>query len=207
MIAVFTSEKASADTTLFNFLSVEGRTRWGTIVGLLLPQLALTLTNSVLATRDVAFRVYGEQATLVTVPRLLKSIGLGNVLSSLVGGIPYCHGSGGVTAHSRGGANQSWSTSVIGVTLIVLSLIELFRGVREMVIPASIVSMLLMATGWFHIQLAKPTWITQPGRKKLIITGLVVLFTRNLLWSLAVGIALEYYEYYKKNEEEDDSLS
>jgi SulP family sulfate permease len=93
------------------------------IFGLVLPQIALTFANSVLSTKDVARAYYGEAAKRVTVPALFASIGLGNLVVAAIGGLPYCHGAGGLTAHYRGGARSYHANLIIGGTLIAFAII------------------------------------------------------------------------------------
>jgi SulP family sulfate permease len=163
-----------------------------TIVSLVLPQLALTLTNSVVATADVAHRYYGDRATRVTERNLLLSIGAGNVVSAIIGGLPYCHGSGGMTAHYRGGARTSFSNIVIGVFMIGVALFAYTSG-KPMVIgyPDFLLASLLMTVGIFHLGLAQATWTTPFGKFQLLASGLAALLTRNMLVVLGVAVLCE----------------
>lgn len=70
---------------------------------LVVPQLPLTLGNAVVATADTAQRYFGPQAERVQPKALLTTMGLSNLLAGLLGGMPVCHGSGGLTAHVRFG--------------------------------------------------------------------------------------------------------
>lgn len=166
------------------------------IAGLLIPQLVLTSANSVLATQNVCHRYFGEQARLVTIPRLLKSIGLGNIAVSILGGMPFCHGSGGVTAHVRGGSSHPGSTAAFGALLLVLSLVHFKSSMPLIAYPSEMVAVLLLATGIFHIKLAGPTAKHLIGWAKLITAAGVVLLTRNLLWVLAAALGFECAERF-----------
>ncbi len=146
------------------------------ILTLLLPQLALTLSNSVLGTRNACEAYFGERASRVSLKNLLLSIGLGNCVSALLGGLPFCHGSGGVTAHVKSGAREAWSTALFGVLLIVLS------G-SVLVYPKMLIALLLITTGLFHMQLGIAT-----AKIKLGIAAGVTILTGNLLWVLGVAI-------------------
>ncbi len=157
--------------------------RPGLVLSLLLPQLALTLSNSVLGTRNACETYFGERAERVTLKNLLRSIGLGNCVSAAVGGLPFCHGAGGVTAHVKGGSTQSWSTAVFGVLLISCSWMTL-------VYPPALIAFLLMTTGLFHLQLGIST-----AKYKLAVAVGVTLFTQNLLWVLAAAILGEILQH------------
>lgn len=164
------------------------------VAGLLVPQMALTLANSVLSTRDVCSRYFGAGASRVSIRRLLYSIGLGNVLVALIGGMPFCHGSGGVTAHVKGGSTQPWSTGLMGVFLLAASAIQFRSHSQVLTYPPFLVAILLITTGIFHLKLAAPTAANMPGRIKLAAALLITIFTRNLLWVLGVAILLELSE-------------
>lgn len=170
--------------------------RWEIILSLVLPQVALTAANSVLGTRDVANRYFGEAAYRVTVRRLLQTIGIGNLLSAVVGGLPFCHGAGGVTAHYRGGARSWWSNAVIGSFLLLLAAFHFSGGRVILGYPPVLLGALLAAIGVFHFRLAEPSWKSEAGGKslrfQLVMMGAVVLLTRNMLAALAVGIVFEW---------------
>lgn len=166
--------------------------RYPVLAGLIFPQLALTLTNSVLATHDVAHRYFSTQANRVTIRRLLQSIGFGNILSSLVGGLPFCHGSGGLTAHVRGGATHWVSNVFIGMTLLSFAAVILIFGDLFFQYPKVLISSLLIGIGVFHIGLAKPTWIILQGKIQLIGMGIVALISLNMLYVLFFGILSEF---------------
>lgn len=166
--------------------------RYDIILALVLPQLALTLTNSVVGTHDVAHRYFGDRARRVTPAWLLRSIGVGNLITGPLGGLPLCHGAGGVTAHVKGGA-QTWHMNlIIGSVLLVLAGLSWAWAVA--VIPAYpdvLMAVLLFATGWFHLMLAQPSWQQKPLRPLLLAMAAATLLTKNMLWVLVVGVVCE----------------
>lgn len=70
---------------------------------LVLPQLPLTLGNAVYATTDTARCYFGTNAHRVPPRNLLTTMGIAQLIAALFGGVPICHGSGGVTAHYEWG--------------------------------------------------------------------------------------------------------
>ena len=62
---------------------------------LLIPQIPLTLGNSMVATADLARDYFGKRAKRVTYRNLAGTISAGNLLAGLIGGMPVCHGCGG----------------------------------------------------------------------------------------------------------------
>lgn len=167
------------------------------IAALVLPQLALTLTNSVIGTQDVAQRYFGEAASRVSVPNLLRSIGLGNILFSPLGGLPFCHGAGGVTAHYKGGAKTEIMNFIIGGALLALAAVSWMIGVPLIpAYPKILMAALLFVTGWFHVQLAMPSWAQKELRFILIAMAVAALATQNMLWVMAVGVVGELFRLY-----------
>ncbi|MEY4615443.1 MAG: hypothetical protein RJB66_403 [Pseudomonadota bacterium] len=157
--------------------------RWGMVIGLILPQIFLTMGNSVLSTKIICDRLFPNQSSKLTFRQLLGVIGLGNLVVAAFGGMPFCHGSGGLTAHYRSGARHWSSTAFFGLLLIVLSFLISNTGV---VIPAFLLVVLLATVGCFHVTLANQSWKEAGGRWYLFATVAVVLLTKNLLWVFLV---------------------
>lgn len=164
---------------------------WATIVILFLPQVILTLSNSVIATEKVCKHYFKENAKNVSVKKLLFSIGIGNILMPIISGLPFCHGSGGVTAHVKGGSTHFGSTIFMGVIYLILSIFYLLIKQAVFTLPAFIVSFLLMVTGLHHIALAKSTYYTKFGFVQSLTSVLIAMITQNLLWVLGFAIVFE----------------
>ncbi len=123
-------------------------------VVLVIPQLPLTVTNAVIATVDTARSYFGEDARRVTPVRTSLSMVVGNLWAGLAGGLPVCHGSGGLTAHFRMGARTPVSTSVTGAMLITVALLfgSSALEVRSLV-PYAVLGALLLYVGVQHLLL------------------------------------------------------
>ncbi len=90
---------------------------------LVVPQLPLTFGNAVVAVNDLAHEYLGPAASRVTPSRVCLSAGIGNTVSGLLGGMPMCHGAGGLTAHVRLGARSAGMNVLLGGLLLVLGLL------------------------------------------------------------------------------------
>ncbi|MBI2238875.1 MAG: hypothetical protein HYU54_10190, partial [Actinobacteria bacterium] len=90
---------------------------------LVVPQLPLTFGNAVVAVSDLSHEYFGRHGERVAPSRVCVSAGLGNAVSSLLGGMPMCHGAGGLTAHVRLGARTAGMNLVLGGTLAALGLL------------------------------------------------------------------------------------
>ena len=89
---------------------------------LVVPQLPLTFGNAVVAIDELEHEYFGAAASRVTPSRVCLSAGVGNLVSGVFGGMPMCHGAGGLTAHTRLGARTAGMNLILGGALLVLGL-------------------------------------------------------------------------------------
>jgi MFS superfamily sulfate permease-like transporter len=89
-------------------------------VFLALPQLPLTLGNAVLAIREENNRLFPDRP--VSENGIATSTGLMNVASALLGGVPMCHGAGGMAGHVAFGARTGGAPVILGTLLLLLAL-------------------------------------------------------------------------------------
>ncbi len=175
-------------------LSINSNLHWNIIISLLLPQIILTLSNSVVATQRVCKTYFKSEAKNVKMNRLIFSIGFGNIISSMLAGLPFCHGSGGVTAHAKGGSRNFISTIVTGAFYIIFGIILFnFKNLTFQLHPVFI-SFLLATTGFYHMQLAKNTILQKLGIFKVITSILITVISLNLIYVLLFSIILEILE-------------
>ena len=85
-----------------------------------LPQIPLTLLNSVLATAALSADYFSDRSAKVR--PIATSVGLINVTGCFLGAMPMCHGSGGLAAHLRFGARTGGSVVMLGAIMIVIAL-------------------------------------------------------------------------------------
>ena len=94
---------------------------WLGAVLLALPQLPLTIGNALIAITEENNRLFPKCA--VTEGRVSVSTGIMNLWSSAIGGIPLCHGAGGMAGHIRFGAATGGASVILGVILTVTALL------------------------------------------------------------------------------------
>ncbi|UCG11575.1 MAG: putative sulfate/molybdate transporter, partial [Deltaproteobacteria bacterium] len=68
---------------------------------LVLPQIPMTIGNAIISNTDIMHEYFGERAYRATYRSVANSQGLADVVSFFLGGIPMCHGAGGLAAHYR----------------------------------------------------------------------------------------------------------
>jgi MFS superfamily sulfate permease-like transporter len=88
---------------------------------LALPQLPLSLGNSVVATSQTTHDLFPERA--VTVRKIGTTYGLMNLVGPLFGGVPVCHGCGGLVGFHGFGARTGGAPVIYGGLYLVLGLV------------------------------------------------------------------------------------
>jgi SulP family sulfate permease len=158
---------------------------------LVLPQLPMTIGNAVIANADLSHEYFGKDSTKVTYRALTLSMALANLLSFVMGGMPLCHGAGGLAAHYRFGARTAGSNLMIGILFLALAV---FLGIHALsvvyLLPMAILGVLLIFAGG---QLAL-TIIDMKTRKDLFVSLLILGITlaSNLAVGFLVGIVVAY---------------
>ena len=156
------------------------RQLWQGFVLLALPQIPLSLGNSIYATADAARQYFGEKASGVTERKLMLTMGFSDAITALIGGIPLCHGCGGLTAHYRLGARTGGAPLMIGILFLVLGLVG---GGASMslfgLIPFPVLGVLLAYVGGQHLLLARDLRGWQDWLTALLVLSLAI-WTSNL---------------------------
>jgi SulP family sulfate permease len=161
------------------------------ILVLVLPQIPMTIGNAVIANADLSREYFGEDSKRMTYRASCISMGLANMLSFLVGGMPLCHGAGGLAAHYRFGARTAGSNLMIGAVFVMLAI---FLGIHALavvyLVPMSVLGVLLIFAG---SQLAL-TIIDMKERKDLFVALIMLGITlaSNLAIGFVVGLAVAY---------------
>ena len=149
---------------------------------LVLPQVPMTIGNAVIAYADLSREYFGENARRVTYRSACVSMAVANGISSLLGGMPLCHGAGGLAAHYRFGARSAGSNLIIGAIFILLVLLLGEQILAALyLLPLSILGVLLVFAG---SQLAM-TILDMMSRKELFVILLMLGITIGS--NLAVG--------------------
>ncbi len=105
-------------------------------------QVPLTLTNAVLATSLLASDLFREK---VSNKKLSTTIGVTNLIAPILGGLPMCHGAGGMAAHYKFGARTGGADIMVGAIFVALSLFA--TSAMLGIIPVGILGTLLFFAG------------------------------------------------------------
>jgi MFS superfamily sulfate permease-like transporter len=150
---------------------------------LALPQVPLTLGNAIIATAEENNRLFPDRA--VNENKLSTSTGILNLFSASAGGIPMCHGAGGMAGHVTFGARTGGATIILGVILLVLALF--FSGSIETlfsVLPKSVLGVILFLTG---AQLALGSCDFSSHKGERFVTLVTAAFC---IWNVGIGFVV-----------------
>lgn len=158
---------------------------------LVIPQIPLTIANAVISTSDLSKRYFKRRASKATHRALATSIGVANLGAGALGGMPMCHGSGGLAAHYRFGSRTGGSNLIIGGILIALALVFGASAISVLgLIPLSILGVLLLFSG---IQLIKRLGdIGGAGNFVVVSTVAGLSLVTNMTVAFVAGIVLYY---------------
>ena len=154
---------------------------WIALFAVVLPQLPLSLGNSVFATDDVLHHYYGGAARRVTPASICLSLGLINVASGLLGGMALCHGSGGATAHYRLGARTAGATLAAAGLYATLAA-GAALGLSPLFVPGAVLAGMLLYVGAEHCLLL--TDLTQVDD---IVCAMLIALVAAATSDLAIG--------------------
>lgn len=161
---------------------------WAGTLFLALPQLPLTFGNALVAVTEQNNRLFPDRA--VSERQIACSTGMLNIWSSALGGVPMCHGAGGLAGHVQFGARSGGATVILGTLLLALALLfgpsvqTLFE-----VIPASVLGVILFLAG---VQLA--TSGKEAGER---VERFVVLTTAAFaIWNVGIAVVFGFVAYH-----------
>lgn len=161
----------------------------GIVLGAL-PQFFLSVGNAILAT-SLLFKDLLDKN--VNPDRLSQSMGVMCIVSSLLGGFPTCHGSGGLSGQYRFGARTGGSNLILGV---------IYLGIAFIAGSVSFLSFYpVAALGALLVFIALELASAGAKTDKWAITFIVAIlsFMTNLAIGFAAGLAVEKISNYLKD--------
>ncbi len=156
---------------------------------LALPQMPLTLGNAVIAISEENNRLF--PALPVTEKSVAISTGIMNIAGAALGGVPMCHGAGGMAGHVAFGARTGGAPIILGTLLLLLafflsgSIDALFN-----IFPRAVLGVVLFITG---AQLALGSCDFSKNKAERFITLVTAAFSMwNVGLAFVVGLLLTF---------------
>ena len=162
------------------------------LLGAGLAQIPLTLTNATIATAALIRDYFPEKA--VPERRLVLNMGVMNVAASFFGGMPMCHGAGGLAGQYYFGARTGGASILEGLIevgmglLLADSLLGLFR-----IFPQAILGAMMVLVAW---QLARP--VARLRGKPLglaLFTGILAAVSNMAIGALAGTVVYHLWQH------------
>jgi hypothetical protein len=159
---------------------------WTGFVLLALPQIPLSLGNSILATRQIAADYFPDRP--LSVRKIGMTYSLMNLINPLGGGIPTCHGSGGLAGHYAFGARTGGSVVLYGLLYLFLGFF-LSGGFRLAVdlFPRPVLGVILLFEG---LGLMKLMADMAASPKEFAIALMVGLLAFGLPYGYVIGLVV-----------------
>lgn len=165
---------------------------WESLRDVLLPQLALTLTNATVITAAIAADYFPGDRARITPDRLAMSTGVMNLLLAPFGAFPMCHGAGGLVVQHRFGARTGLAPAIFGMACLVSGLLLGEQALALLaLLPMAAIGALLLVAG-FNLAISKP--LRRASHDRLFVIGLIGIscVLMNVAMGLLVGIVLEW---------------
>lgn len=164
---------------------------WAGLLLLALPQLPLSLGNSLLATERLAADYFPERAPGVR--KLGLTYAVMNLVAPFFGGVPVCHGSGGMAGHYAFGARTGGSVVIYGACFLGVGLF--LSGSFDRVVqlfPKAVLGVLLFFEGLALLRRVRDAGLERSEWMIVFVTGLcAVALPYGYLVGMAIGWVLQ----------------
>lgn len=190
-------------TTLFSSVKVEIPNfqipRWEDIstgfLILALPQIPLSIGNSILASDQLTKDLYPEKK--ISVSKIAFTYSLMNLVSPFFSGIPVCHGSGGMAGHHSFGARTGGSVLIYGVFFLILGIFfsHSFDQIVD-IFPMQILGVILFFEAITLVFLVKDL---QAKKSDFYIALVVALIASGLPYGFLISIIIGTFLYYNSS--------
>ncbi len=158
---------------------------------LALPQIALSIGNSILATARATQDLFPDAA--ISVRRLGLSYAAMNLFAPLFSGVPVCHGVGGLAGHYAFGARTAGSVIIYGGFYVLLGLC--FSASFEALLYAFPMPLLGVMLLFEAVALSRVA-LALDREHNLGVTALTALIVLGLPYGFLVGLLLGSLAYY-----------
>ncbi|HOP15761.1 MAG: putative sulfate/molybdate transporter [Gammaproteobacteria bacterium] len=164
---------------------------WVSSRDVLLPQLALTLTNATVITAAIAADLFPQERARITSDRLAWSSGALNLLLAPFGAFPMCHGAGGLVVQHRFGARSGLAPAVFGSGCLALGLLLGPNALPLLeLLPLAAVGSLLLIAG-ADLALTRRLRRAAPDQLVVIVLTGAACVVLNIALGLLAGFVFE----------------
>jgi len=166
---------------------------WTGFILLALPQIPLSLGNSILATRQLNEDLFPERP--LTINKIGWTYTLMNIVSPLFGGVPVCHGSGGMMGHYTFGARTGGSLLIYGGMYLLLGLF-FSQGFSQVIqiFPMPVLAAILFVEALSLMALVRDLSSDRAGLWVACMVGLMACaLPYGFIVGMAAGVVVELF--------------
>jgi predicted benzoate:H+ symporter BenE len=154
-----------------------------------LPQAPLTLGNAIIATVAENNSHFPERK--VTAKTIAIDHGVMNLISAAIGGVPLCHGAGGMAGHLRFGARTGGALVILGVIVLLVGLfLSDSVSLLFQVFPRPILGVILFFAGVELALVIKDIKLKKQNLFVLLVTA------GTAMWNMGVAYLAGLILYY-----------
>ena len=155
-----------------------------------LPQIPLTTLNSVIAVCALSVDLFPDRRAEPR--RVAVSVGIMNLVACWFGGMPMCHGAGGLAGQYRFGARTNGSILFLGAVKMLLAI---FIGTSLMALcrafPASVLGVMLAFSG-MELALVCRDQTSRADAFAMLLTAAACLGLNNIALGFLLGLAMTW---------------
>ncbi len=161
-------------------------------VVLALPQIPLSLGNSIFATRQLTEDLFPDKP--ITVRKISLTYSVINLINPFLSGIPTCHGSGGMAGHYAFGARTGGSVIIYGSLYLLLGFF-FSTGFEDIIqiFPLPVLGVILLFESLTLMMLIRDTSASKPDFSIALLVALTAGFLPyGFVIGLVIGTLLAY---------------
>ncbi|HRZ29016.1 MAG TPA: putative sulfate/molybdate transporter [Spirochaetota bacterium] len=157
-----------------------------------IPQIPLSLGNSIYATSQLSHDYFSE--TKITPGKISLTYAFMNIVCPLFGGIPVCHGSGGMAGHHLFGARTGGSVFICGTIFVLFGIV--FSNDFSIILhifPRPVLGIILLFEG-MNLACLVRDMSTDVG--DMILALIVGAFTLSLPYGYLAGMSFGLFTHH-----------
>lgn len=160
------------------------------LIVLAIPQLALSLSNSVFATEQTIKDLFpGEK---ISIKKIGLTYSMLNIISPFLNGIPLCHGSGGLVGHYTFGARTGTSVIIYGVFYLTIGFLfsQSFNDIIAY-FPLPVLAAILSIEALGLMNIMRKDYLNKKNVFIITSTALICILVKNgfffgLIWGFTI---------------------
>ncbi len=155
-----------------------------------LPQIPLTTLNSVIAVCALSIDLFPDRPA--TPRKVAVSVGLMNLIAAWFGGMPMCHGAGGLAGQYRFGARTNGAVLFLGVVKMILA-VALGASLMALcqAFPASVLGVLLAFAG-MELALVCRDQTSRTNAFTMYLVAATCMGLNNIALGFVLGLAMAW---------------